>query len=192
MSLWFRVPAVVFALILGGLYTYAQAPPAKSEARTQLEEFLATTGSILIKVYHPLDAIPSNGGGSSLGLSALVLYEPGKKSEGTRGIKAKVYKGDGKEYVSFLDIDEIDNLLEGIEYMQKIMVEWAGTKRDYTEMVFSTRGDFAVGFYINNEGKIQAFAKVGTIGSGNIFLRNDGLQKLRDSLNTGLQYLQSN
>jgi hypothetical protein len=57
-----------------------------------------------------------------------------------------------------LDLDEVESLIAGLEYMNSCIAQSQGYRGDYTEMVFSTRGDFAVGFYLN-QGKTQAFVK---------------------------------
>jgi hypothetical protein len=44
-------------------------------------------------------------------------------------------------------MDEVDSLLRGLEYMSRTIAQSQGYRRDYTEMIFSTRGDFSAGFY---------------------------------------------
>jgi len=170
----------------------AQQLPPKSEARTQLEAFLTQKGSILVKVFHPLGVVPASYGASA-DLDAVVIYEPGKEVQRRRGIKITV-KEVGRlerEETSFLDLEEIDSLIKGLDYMAKASTEWAGSQRDYSEMVFMTKGDLQVGFY-TDKGKTQAFIKSGTIGSATAYMQGDGLKSLRERLEAGLLHLQSN
>jgi len=85
--------------------------------------------------------------------------EPGNEQNCTQGIRIEVRQGDREEgNISFLDHDEVDSLLAGLQYMSGCIAQWQGYRGDYLEMIFSTRGDFSVGFYMDN-GTIQAFAK---------------------------------
>jgi hypothetical protein len=170
----------------------AQQETAKAEPKTQLERFLAKTGSIVVKVFHPLGNIPGLYS-TSADLSAVVLYEPGNEAKRTRGIKIEVKGADRltREHTSFLDLDEIDALLKALDYMGKVMTQWTGTPRDYTELIFSTRGDLQVGFYLK-DGKIQEFVLSGTIGAATAYLQPIGLRTLREQLSVGRQYLESN
>ena len=186
---------VALALVVGlsGVCcSQAQEPPAKLEPKTQLETFLSKKGTILVKVFHSLGTL-SGTVGTSAELTALTLYEPGKESVGRRGIKIEV-KGGGRlerEHTSFLDLDEVDALVRGLDYMADATSGWAANQTDYTEMVFSTKGDFQVGFYVS-EGQSHPFVASGTIGAANAFLGPEGLKSLRGMLAQGQNYLQSN
>jgi hypothetical protein len=59
--------------------------------------------------------------------------------------------------MSFLDVDEIESLSKVINYMTKLAQQWARKPRDDTEVIFSTKGDFQLGFYVSDE-KPSAFA----------------------------------
>jgi hypothetical protein len=71
-----------------------------------------------------------------------------------------MHERDQEGHISFLDMDEVDNLLSGLEYMSGCMAKSQDCRGDYAEMAFSTRGDFSVGFY-RCDGNAQAFLKSG-------------------------------
>jgi hypothetical protein len=56
-----------------------------------------------------------------------------------------------KEDTSFLDLDEVESLSKALTYMMELSEKWKGTNRPYTEVVFSTRGSFQIGFYHKGE-----------------------------------------
>lgn len=57
------------------------------------------------------------------------------------GIRIEVKQGGTFERsnTSFLDLEEIDSLMRGLEYMSKVATDWKGSERDYTDMIFSTK-----------------------------------------------------
>ena len=102
-------------------------------------------------------------------------------------------KGGGtfdREHTSFLDIEEIDSLTKGLAYMKKLADEWKVKPREYTEVIFSTKGDFQVGFYIE-KGELSSFVKSGSIGSADAILSMDSLESFKTAAENGLEYLNS-
>lgn len=168
-------------------------PPVQSDEKaapkTQLETFLARKGSIIVKEFHPLGTV-EGAYGTSAKLDTLALYEPGKEQQRKAGIRIEVQGGGRleRENTSFLDMDEIDSLMKGLDYMTKVIADWEGSKRDYTEMIFSTKGEFDVGFYLK-EGKIQAFVTSGTIGPATAYIQPSGLAMMRQFLEQGRSLL---
>ena len=127
--------------------------------KTKFESLLERKGSILVKVVHELGSL--NGAyHSTLEVSTLRLFEPGNERNCTEGIKIEMREGQQEGHVSFLDMDEVGALLSGLEYMVGSIARSIGYHGDYTETVFSTRGDFSVGFCLS-DGKTQAFLKSG-------------------------------
>ena len=128
--------------------------------------------------------------GSHLTIGTLVLYDPGSPSKKRKGLRIEV-KEVGRlkrENTSFLDVDEIEALSKGIAYMSKVASEWKGKPREYTEMIFSTKGDFQVAFYVN-KGEFGAFANSGHIGATSAALDQESLSLLKKAADDGLVYL---
>lgn len=126
--------------------------------RTKIESALGRRGRILIKVFHDLGTI-SGASGSSLDLQTLRLFEPGNEANCDEGVTIEVReKGQRTGHSKFLDLDEVESLIAGLGYMSNCVTQSQGYQGDYTEMIFSTRGDSSVGFYLS-QGKAQAFVK---------------------------------
>jgi len=155
--------------------------------RTKLESFLGRKGSILIKVFHDLGAL-SGTYASGLELSTLRLFEPGNEQNCTEGIQILVRPGDREQgHTSFLDLDEVESLIAGLAYMTSCIAQSQGYRGDYTEMIFSTRGDFSVGFYLD-QGKAQAFVKS---AYDRVFIAPGTLPQLGSLLQAGKAHLVS-
>ncbi|MDI3462123.1 MAG: hypothetical protein OJF50_000944 [Nitrospira sp.] len=181
----------IFAVLLClSTNALAQEKTIDQKPLTEVEAFLRTKGQIIVKEFHELRSI-SGEYGSHLTIGTLILYDPGSPSKKRKGLRIVVKEGGRleRENISFLDVEEIEALSKGLTYMNKVANEWKGKPREYTEMIFSTKGDFQVGFYINKEGDLGAFAKSGLIGSTSVHLDQDSMGFLKKAADDGLVYL---
>lgn len=167
-------------LLLLPVIASAQDTPA-----TQLESFLAKKGSLLIKDSYNLGELPCSFG-TKLSIDALVIQIPGNESLKTKGLRVEIKETGkyAKSHASFLDIEEIESLSAAILYMTKLMNDWKGTNREYTEVIFSTKGDFQIGFFQSGTEQ-TAFSSSGNVGKVTCFFNAttdlEVVKKLADS-----------
>jgi hypothetical protein len=116
----------------------------------------------------------------------LTIYEPGKETDKIRGLRIEVYEGGRLERsdTSFLDMDEVESLSQAITYMLSLLEKWNGNDREYTEVIFSTKGDFILGFYQKGT-EVQAFSKSGIIAAASCYFSTDELSKLKAIVDKG-------
>ena len=158
---------------------------------TKLELFLAEKGQLTVKEFFALGKV-SGGARTKTELTAVVIYEPGEEDERLRGLKIEVINAGGsyvKRESSFLDLEEIEGLLKAIDYVVSLSKEWEGVQKEYTEVVFSTKDDFRVGFYQRGI-KQKAFVSSGTYGREYCrFSMMDKLRSLKVMAGKGLKLL---
>ena len=53
----------------------------------------------------------------------------------------QVLEGHGSSRSCFLDMEEVDELKRALDYMLEVEEGWKGTRRDYTEVVYATKGN---------------------------------------------------
>lgn len=126
-----------------------------------MEAFLGKKGELIVKDFYKLGEVAGRYG-SKIEFSVLVIYEPGKESQRIRGLKIKVSEGGRYERsnTSFLDLEEIESLSKALEYMGELSARWKDIKKEYTEVVFSTKDDFRIGFYQTGN-ELTAFSSSG-------------------------------
>ncbi len=183
---------VLCALTLIPLVASAQVKEKGNakEPATKLEAFLAKKGKLLIKDFYELGGVAGRYG-AKIKLDAVVLYEPGQESQRIRGIRVEVNGGGKYERsdTSFLDLEEIKSLSKAIEYMLNLSKKWKGTNREYTEVVFSTKGDFKIGFYQRGT-ETGAFSSSGYVGQVTCFFTSPrDLISVKDIVDRGLKLL---
>ena len=167
-----KIAITIFCtLLLFPAFSLAQASKATTatEPATKLEEFLAKKGKLIVKEFYDLGEVTGRYG-SKIELKALVIYEPGQDSQKEMGLKIQVTEGGKyeKSSTSFLDLEEVESLSKAIGYMANLSTKWKDINRKYTEIIFSTRGDFQIGFY-QKESKQASFSSAGYIGKTRCF-----------------------
>jgi hypothetical protein len=183
--MYIKTIAIIFVagtLAVSGCAQVKKVAAASNEPqfKTKLEGFLAHKGIVVIKEFHSLGSI------GDAKLDTLTLYEPGNEQQKIKGLRIEVKEGGsyGRDETSFLDLEEVDALVKGLDYIDKVATDWDKSNRAYTEIFFSTKGDFKVGFYIEN-GREQAFIQSGSIGSAMTFVSIKDLAKMRQMIGNG-------
>lgn len=122
-KVWHKVPALIGVVMFlsVAVLAFAQETPdaSKSPPATKLEAFSARTGIVLIKAFSTVGAV--NGMGT-VTIDAREFRDASNPKLREYGIAIAV-KESGRlerENTSYIDFDEIDSLLAGIEYISKI------------------------------------------------------------------------
>lgn len=159
------------------------------EPATRLEAFLAKKGKLIIKDFYELGEVAGSYG-SKIEFDVLVIYEPGQESQRVRGVKIEVSGGGKYERsdTSFLDFEEVESLSKAIEYMVDLLSKWKDINKEYTEVVFSTKGDFQIGFFQKGTQR-SVFASSGRIGKATCFFPLERLSSIKSIVGKGLSIL---
>jgi hypothetical protein len=156
----------------------AQQPKTESTPKTKLEAFERQSGSVIIRGFSRHGSVSGKYGGSV----AVESREFTNATTGKRehGIVIEVKEGGRleREDRSFIDYDEIDGLLKGIEYISKIQKDV--TPFDHFQADYRTKGDLTVSTFSSDGGEIAAAIESGRIGSVDVIIDLASLQKLRN------------
>jgi hypothetical protein len=147
------------------------------EAKTKLEAFEAKTGVVIIRGFSKVGSVSGQYGGRVSVEAREFLDASGGKRE--YGITIEVAKGGEieRENTSYIDYDEIESLLRGIDYISK--VQRSVTKLEDFEADYRTRGDFRISTFSGHGGEIMAAVSSGVIGEVTAFLPLPKLEELR-------------
>lgn len=171
---------IIFTLLLGIVLVFAvgagqQSKETQQESKTQIEAFGMQRGTVIVKGYSALPTI------IEMGKITVECLELTNASTGIRqfGIVIEVEESGRLERTdrSFIDYDEIDSLLKGIDYISKVTSK--NTKLNNFEAIYKTKGDFTVTLFNNERGGTQVAVKSGYIGSATAFISTDKLAQLR-------------
>ena len=147
------------------------------EVKTKLEAFQGKAGIVLVKSYSETESLAGQYGGT-VEVDAMELQD---RSNGTRELGLIVNVKPSGQYTqasrSFIDYDEIDSLLKGIDYISNVKSATPPLKS--FEAHYRTRGDFAIITYSQSDGKIGVAVAGTFIASNNVFLSTEDLVTLR-------------
>jgi len=150
----------------------------KSEStvpKTKLQAFEALAGAVIIKGYTEIGSV------AGMGLVSVDAKEftnaSNRRSEYGITIEVKETGRLQKEDTSFIDYEEIDSLIAGIDYVKKVNKDV--TKLHGFEAVYRTKGDFSITVFSSSGGKIEAAISSGRFGRATAFLSLEKLDSLR-------------
>jgi hypothetical protein len=152
------------------------APPA-----TKLEAFSAKTGVVIIRGYTKVGSV--NGLGN-VTIDAREFRDAANVKQRVTGLSIEV-KESGRlerESISFVDYDEIDSLVQGIEYISRI--DSGITQMKSFEAEYKTKGDFSITTFSSNNG-ISVAVSSGRFSKVAAYLKISDLAQLRTLLQNG-------
>jgi hypothetical protein len=165
------------ALLIPSAYS-ANLKDSVPQAKTKLEQFSAKTGVILIRGFQKI--------GSAQGLYSTSVNIESKEftnvTDGSKqyGITIEAFKEDGrydKKHTSFIDFDEIDSLIQGIDYISEVkpdVTTFADFQADYT-----TKGELKISTF-NSGDKLITAVTSGTIGGVAAYFNIEDLAKVKE------------
>lgn len=151
---------------------------------TKLEAFLAKTGSVTIRGSSEIGSV----GGDVL-VDAVEFRDAANSRLRVTGLSIDV-KESGRlerDSTSFVDYDEIDSLLQGIDYISR--VDASVTLMKNFDATYTTKGDFSVTASSENHG--GAFVSSGTIGRVVAVLKLSDLPRLSSLIQNGKDIIDS-
>jgi hypothetical protein len=178
-------------VILVGIFSTCAYAQENAGATTKLEEFISKKGDLIVKEFYELGSVSAMYG-SRLDFKAITAYAPGNENNKLKGLKVEITEigKTTRNKAILLDMDEMESTIQAIDYMTALAEKWSGQERSYTEVEFSTKGYFRIGFY--QEGIKQTyFAQCGDIGALYCFFKSPtSFAEVRTKVENGLSILQ--
>ena len=173
LSFLFLVVFFVSPLSLHAQNLKNQVPSPK----TKLEEFSARTGTVIIRGFEEIGSVYGLYNTSiKVEAKEFVGVSTGKKEY---GITIEVKKEDGrydKENTSYIDYDEIESLIRGIDYIAK--VDKSSTKLSNFQADYNTKGDFKISTFSTAQ-KIMVAVSSGHIGQVSAYYNLSSLTEIK-------------
>lgn len=164
-------PLATVALFLASAAAVYAQELAREAPKTKLEAFNSKSGGVIIKGYTDTGSV-SEAGATSV---SAMTFRNANTGEETSGIVVEV-KILSQSARSFIDYDEISDLLAGMEYVYK--TEKSATKLRHYEATYSTKGDLKITVFNDTSGKKKATVQVGRYGAQQMFMSIDKLPQL--------------
>jgi len=178
--------AFTFVNIVTALPAVAQQPAQPEPTpKTKIEAFQVQTGTVVIKGYAKIGRVSAMG---AVEISAMEFTDAATNKKQT-GVVIEIKEAGRLENEdrSFIDYDEVDALLKGIDYISKATVDV--TKLGQFEATYKTKGNFSATTYSTGSGEIAAAVRSGHVRPTTAFLSLEQLAKVRDLVDQAKQKL---
>jgi len=171
-----RSAYVLLVVTLPSLLAAQETTNTQKEA-TKLEAFQAKTGIVVVRGYTTVGMI--RGLGADITIDAREFRDATSASARASGITVSVKENGGleRENTSFIDADEIDSLLAGLDYISRASKEM--TKLSQFEAEYRTKGNFSVAVFSQSNGPTSTAVSSGLIGKTTAYIRLSDLPELR-------------
>lgn len=168
----------VLAFLMFPIACLAQEAESSSKPATKLEAFQANTGFVVVRGYTTVGTIRGLGGNVSV--DAREFRDAGNPTRSVTGISVSVKETARleRENTSFIDAEEIESLLKGIDYISKATKDI--TSLENFEAEYRTKGDFRIVVFNNSSGQLQLAISSGRIGKTSAYLKIEQLTELRN------------
>lgn len=160
-------------------FSQEQGEAPKTAPATKLEAFSARTGIVLVKGYTTLGTV--NGMGR-VSIDVREFRDASNPKSAQYGVAFEV-KESGRlerENTSFIDEDEIDSLIRGLDYISKI--DRSVTTFGNFEAHYRTKGDLSLVVFSGRGGEISLAVSSGRIGRTQAFLKLADIEQIRSLL----------
>ena len=132
----------IFVAVAGGSLLTAPMRAQETNAcppfpATKLEAFETNTDTVIIKATAPIGAVSAHGGGVAVRCREITDAGTGHRES---GIIVDIAFDAQLEGTMLIDYDELDSLLDGLEYLGKL--EWSVTSLPEFTAVYTTKGGF--------------------------------------------------
>jgi hypothetical protein len=183
---------VCWVVILACAYVYAQDRSAQPPApKTRVETFEAQSGIVIIRGFSVVGELKGALGGITTVQSMEFTNAANRSKEFGISIDIKETGRLERSNRSFIDYDEIESLLKGLDYVGKI--DKSVTPLDNFQADFRTRGGFQISTFNSaaNGGRTMVALQSGAIGSTSMYLNMEDLPRFRDMIANGKAKLDS-
>jgi hypothetical protein len=167
--------AVAGGSLLTGPVNAQETNPCPLLPATKLEAFDTNTDTVIIKATAPIGSVPAHDGEVSVRCREITDAGTGRRES---GIVVDITFGAPKETGLLIDYDELDSLLDGMEYLGKL--DWSVTSLPDFQAGYTTKGGFrADARGSRRTGNIEFDVRNNRVNSPRLPLSRDQLGQLR-------------
>jgi hypothetical protein len=154
---------------------------------TKLEAFETNTDTVIIKATAPIGTVSAHGGAVSVRCREITDAGTGRRES---GILIDIALGAQLEGTTLIDYDELDSLLDGVDYLGKL--DWSITSLPDFSAVYTTKGGFrADARGSRRTGNIEFAVRSTRINVPRLSLSRDQLGQLRSLIDQAKAKLDS-
>lgn len=165
----------------------AQPSPTPEEFQTKLESLMSETGAVIVKGYTRVGSMNGSRGSAHFTAWEVINARTGRREQ---GVTVDIGEGAGTrpdpEERAYIDYDELDPLLKGIDYIMRL--DDKATKLSRYEAQYQTRGGLVLVTFNTPNGYLSAISTWGG-RRPRFVLRQPGLAEFKNLLESAKDVL---
>jgi hypothetical protein len=165
--------AAVLALLLTPM-VYGQDQAETQKPATKLEAFQARTGIIIVRGFTAVGRVQGMG---DVSINALDYRDASNSKARITGVSITVTDRLERENTAFVDSDEIESLLTGLDSLSKATKDVTPLKDFRAD--YRTKGDLRITVFKGSSGELFAEVSAGGNGKTGVYIRIGQLLELR-------------
>lgn len=171
------IKRLILAISASAFALTAQESVEHPKPTTKLEAFQSKTGTVIVRGFSTVGTIRGLGG--TVTIDAREFRDASSPAIKTTGISITIKELSRieRENTSFIDYDEIDALIRGIDYIAKATKDI--TSLSNFEAEYRTKGDFRVVVFNDSNGGMSLALSSGRIGRTNAYLKLSDITEFR-------------
>jgi hypothetical protein len=179
----------LFAVAINCAAQEPQPSPSPEEFQTRLESFMSETGAVIVKGYTRVGSMSGSRGAAHFTAWEVINARTGRREQGvTVEIGEAAANRPGGEERAYIDYDELDPLLKGIDYIMKL--DDKATKLSRYEAQYQTRGGLLLVTFNTPNGFAAAISTWGG-RRPRFVLRQTGLAEFKNLLESAKEVLEA-
>lgn len=178
--------SLLFVVAITNFSTYAQDA---AKPKTKLESFLGQDGVVIVHGFSTIGTVKGSYG-STISVDSKEFTNPssGRKEYGIT-VEVKETGRLERENTSYVDYDEIESLLKGLEYINKI--DKSVTKLNEFQADYRSKSDLRLSTFSSSNGETQLAIRSGTIGAATAYFKKDQIKQIQDLIVNAKQKIDS-
>ena len=186
-----RLIAIALAVLSGSLLTVPtraqETNPCPPFPATKLEAFETNMDTVIIRASAPIGTVSAHAGGVAVRCREITDAGTGHRES---GIVIDIAFDAQLEGTALVDYDELDSLLDGLEYLGKL--DWSVTSLPDFSAVYTTKGGFRADAHGSKRtGSIEFAVRSVRVNAPRLSLSRDQLGQLRSLIDQGKSKLDS-
>lgn len=176
---------IISILLITSVNVYAER--GKDDIATGLEEFSSMKGTVIIKGYSEIGSVTGLNGVIEINSNEIINVNTGDKKYGIK-FKVKTKGKRERDNRAYVDYEEIDSLIKGLEYISKI--DKSATKLNSFEAKYNTLGHLNFTTFSSARGILLAVS-CGRIGKVDIYLKYSSINEIKELIKKAKQAIDS-
>jgi hypothetical protein len=172
-----RAASIVAILVVLSSPALAQTQGEPEKSGTKLEAFVAQSGAVIIKGFKHIGYVHTGLAAVNVEAREFINAGTGKREYGVT-IQVNEYSPREREETTYIDFDEIDSLIKGLDYIGRI--DQSATRLGKFQADYRTRGDLTISTFNAADNSLSVAVQAGRVVQATAYFPIAELERIKE------------